>query len=164
MYRWIRCRVPYGASRLLSGSMGGWWLGRDREGWQGDGDGSPQYYAPTSLLLTSPLLLSYPSLFFFVFFNSHLFLIFVFSLFILTFFRFVIYSYFFFIILFLQDGKLYGVYVVKDRWERPVLLFKVRTKSLNPPSLSFPFPCWTLTFSFPYLLIKFPPPFLFLFP
>jgi hypothetical protein len=23
-----------------------------------------------------------------------------------------------------QDGKLYGVYVVKDRWERPVLLFK----------------------------------------
>ena len=26
-----------------------------------------------------------------------------------------------------QDGKLYGVYVVKDRWERPVLLFKVST-------------------------------------
>ena len=27
--------------------------------------------------------------------------------------------------LYAQDGKLYGVYVVKDRWERPVLLFKV---------------------------------------
>ena len=27
--------------------------------------------------------------------------------------------------LYVQDGKLYGVYVVKDRWERPVLLFKV---------------------------------------
>jgi peptide chain release factor 3 len=24
-----------------------------------------------------------------------------------------------------KDGKLYGVYVVKDRWNRPVLLFKV---------------------------------------
>jgi peptide chain release factor 3 len=23
-----------------------------------------------------------------------------------------------------KDGKLYGVYIVKDRWERPVLLFK----------------------------------------
>ena len=34
------------------------------------------------------------------------------------------------------EGKLFGVYVVKDRWNRPVLLFKNPWKVSDPPVLT----------------------------